>query len=281
MSTKLVFPCALVLAVVGIRGAHAQDLLPPPTRAEAMAGPPSAAVDATAPVAASPTPMLSSWMTYPRLDCCGPIGGDGPVRMELFARTGPSLPAEGAILGHVLETGWKIEAGGRSLFFNPAMDAAWNIDLSLSNTRYQGQRSDVTIPIVVITTNPTTGALSQQVRQVTLRNLNMTDVNVAFGREWYLRVPANVCDTRWRAGIDGGARIGTDKAELHELQHRTSTGYAMSVAAHTDLEVPCGCCTFLAGLRTEWAYDWSHILQSSNASEMQEVNFLMTFGVRY
>src|SRR5581483_6811852 len=262
MSTKLIFPCALVLAVVGIRAAHAQNILPPPTRLDTAATALETPTGETpAPTTVSPPPTLSSWLAYPRLECCGPIGGDGPIQAELFARTGPSLPVEGPIFGHVLETGWKIEAGGRSLFFNSAMDAAWNIDLSLSNTRYQGQRPDIQIPLNFIVTS-STGTLSNQVRNVTVRSLNLTDVNLAFGREWYLRKPANVCDTRWRVGVDGGGRLGSVKAELHETTHRTDVEYAMFVEVHTDVEVPCGCCTFLAGLRAEWSYDWMDILQS-------------------
>src|SRR5713101_4542605 len=129
MSTKLIFPCALVLALVGIRAAHAQDLLPPPVRLDSGVATGTAYVETPAPATTRPPPTLSSWLAYPRLECCGPIGGDGPIQAELFVRTGPSLPVEGPIFGHVLETGWKVEGGGRSLFFNPTMDAAWNIDL--------------------------------------------------------------------------------------------------------------------------------------------------------
>ena len=56
---------------------------------------------------------------------------------------------EGSVFGHVLATGWDIDVGGRSLFFNPQMSAAWAIDLGLSNINNQGQRSDIMVPFFV------------------------------------------------------------------------------------------------------------------------------------
>ncbi len=283
MSTKLIFPCALVLAALGIRAAHAQDLMPSPTRLDTAVsvGPPATeATQAPAAAPASPPPTLSSWLAYPRVDCCGPIGGNGPIQMELFTRTGPVLPAAGPIFGHVLETGWRVEGGGRSLFFDPAMDAAWTIDLSISNDHFQGQRSDIIIPLHLPVVS-STGTLTNQLTNVSARVLNLTDVNVAFGREWYLRAPANVCSARWRVGFDAGPHLGSAKAEFHEIPHRTDVEYGFFAALHTDLEIPCNCCTFLVGFRTEWAYDWMDILQSSSQSSLQEVMFLLTFGVRF
>jgi hypothetical protein len=278
MSTKLVFPCALALAVVGIRAVHAQEAQPPSTPIASMTVPSTPAEETNRQATAGPPPTLSSWLAYPRPDCCGPIGGDGPIKEELFVRTGPSLAIGGPIFAHVLETGWRIEGGGRTLFFNPAMDAAWNIDLSISNTYFHGQHSDISIPLTLpsITTPGTTVVTS-----VTVRNFNVTDANLAFGREWYLLKPANACGTRWRAGIDAGMLLGSAKAEFHEIQHRTDTLAGAFVSLHTDVEVPCGCCTYLAGFRVEYGYDWMDILQISNKSDLETVDFLVTFGVRF
>jgi len=44
--------------------------------------------------------------------------------------------------------------------------------------------------------------------------------------------------------------------------------------------MPCGCCTYLAGFRTVWDYDWANVLQHNNG-RFQEVNFLVTGGVRF
>ena len=35
----------------------------------------------------------------------------------------------GGVFGHELGVGWEIEGGGRTLFFNPACDAAWTVSL--------------------------------------------------------------------------------------------------------------------------------------------------------
>src|SRR5207247_1486983 len=131
-----------------------------------------------------------SWITYPRAGCCGPMGRDGPIMVELFTRTGVELPVEGAIFGHVLQPGWVIEGGGRSIFFNADLDRAWDVDLSLSNVLNRGQ--------------------------------------------------------------------------------------------HSDVEIPCGgCCSFIAGLRAEWSYNWMDILQVQNDADLQDVDFTVNFGVRF
>src|SRR5438552_18503709 len=130
MSPNRMFSCALVLAVLGVGTLRAQapsEPLPPVTIDPYRLPEPGAAQGA------SPEPepgRLSSWITYPRAGCCGPVGRDGPIMVELFTRTGVELPAEGAIFGHVLQPGWVIEGGGRSIFFNPDLDRAWDVDLS-------------------------------------------------------------------------------------------------------------------------------------------------------
>jgi hypothetical protein len=282
MSTKRIFLCALVLAVLGLGTAHAQEKLPspellsPPTQVAPPPGPPLTPAE-TPPLAPGAAP-IPNWLTYTRPDCCGPIGANGPIHMELFVRSGPSFPVEGSIFQHVLQTGWDIEGGGRSLFFNPQMDAAWAIDLSLSYIYNHGQHSDRAITFLQDNSsgapvNPTL---------VTIKDLNRTFANVGLGREWYLWRAGHDCnDLRWNWGIDGGGRLGTVKLDLNEIQHRTDVAGAMFVALHTDLEVPCGCCTFLAGLRLEWDYTWMDILQHQNDSDLMDVNLLITLGIRF
>ena len=68
--------------------------------------------------------------------------------------------------------------------------------------------------------------------------------------------------------MDAGGRYGSAKIEFHEITHQTSTVGGAFVALHTELEYPCGCCTFLVGFRTEWAYNWMHILQIQNNSDL-------------
>jgi hypothetical protein len=283
MSTKKIFASALALAVFGAVAAQAQELLPAPLTAEPAAASPAPAPETTPlPAAQQPPGRLSSWITYTRADCCGPMGCNGPIGYELFLRSGASLPAEGANFGHTLETGWDIEGGVRSLFFNPAMDRDWSIDVSLSNILNRGQRSDITVPYNLLLTNPTTNALTTTTIPVSIRELNRTFFNAGLGLDWYLVGTACACDApRWRVGLDGGGRLGTAKVEFFQTSHHTDTIGGVYVGLHTDVEVPRGCCTFLAGFRVEWDYTWMDILQIQNNSDLMDVNFLATFGVRY
>src|SRR5437660_1556962 len=102
MSAKTVFPCALVLAVLGMAAARAQDVAVPPGGMSAYPAPAAGPVVGPAgadapPPAGDPAPgMLSSWLTYARPGCCGPLG-DPPIATELFFRVGASLPVEGEV----------------------------------------------------------------------------------------------------------------------------------------------------------------------------------------
>src|SRR5713226_8049649 len=120
MSAKASFPIAVLLTVAALWNARGQD------GATAIAGGVESADPQEAlPVAPPLTSPMSSWIIHNQTDCCGPTGGSGPINTELFVRTGPSLPVAGGFLHKVLDTGWDIEGGGRSMFFNPAVDAAW------------------------------------------------------------------------------------------------------------------------------------------------------------
>jgi hypothetical protein len=197
----------------------------------------------------------------------------------LYVRTGPTLPVEGRLLGHVLETGWEVAAGGRSLVFDPGMDWAWTVDIGISNNHYQGQRSDIHFPLDVLVPSSIGTPTAVHV-EATLRNLNITYANLWGGKEWYGRFPANSCQMNWRGGFDLGGALGSGRAEFEEIRHRASVCAAAGVAAHVDIEMPHGCCTYLAGFRTEWDYNWVNMLQSNNG-QFETVNFLFTAGVRF
>ncbi len=318
MSAKAGLPLALLLTLVGLPAARGEDS-PPPFSAEKS---PSAAVGDTAPIApgttaggpapapypaeilppptALPPPSLSSWITHTRPDCCYPFGGHGPINTELYIRNGPSIPAAGGILHHILDPGWDFQAGGRSLFFNPSVDAAWTVDLSI-NYIYNHGDSSPTVPVILPTQTSFASLADFRIMtiQAHLRELDRTFVNSAVGREWYLNAPANASGWKWRAGLDVGGRLGTAKALFAETvsqpvtilgagtfgstrSHFTDTIYGLSISLHTDLEVPCGCCTFLAGFRAEWDYTWMDILKDvGNNSDLQDVNLLFTLGVRF
>jgi hypothetical protein len=212
-------------------------------------------------------------MIYQRPDCCGNVGCDGPIYAELYVLTGLEIPAAGHIFGQTLETGWVVQGGGRTLFFNPAMDRDWNIDVSVSNIFNRGQRSDIKVPLNLPgSTNPV---------DVSIRQLNRTYVNAAFGRDWYFTKPPDAWIHRWRIGLSAGGRLGTEKLELNEIAHRTDVISGLFAVLSADVEIPCCCCTFLAGMRLEYSYTWSDILQHQNDSDIQDVDFLFTAGVRF
>ena len=227
--------------------------------------------------AGTPAFGLSSWITYSRPDCCGPIGGSGPINEELYIRTGPSIPAGDGILHQLLDTGWDVSAGGRSLFFNPACDAAWTVDLGLTYIYNHSQNNP---KVTRITDFLTPGAPTAQL--VTMRDLHRTFANISGGREWYLLGAANCCDGwTWRAGFDFGGRLGTAKVDFAETRHGTDTIYGYFGAIHTDLEKPCGCCTSQIGFRAEWDETIMDFLDPFNNSHVQDFNLLVTFGVRF
>lgn len=294
MSTKLLFPGALVLVALGVCAVRGQDIPTSPRPDETTQGGqiPGVGVPPIAPPPTTAGPgLLSPWMNYARPCCCGPVGGDGPIFEELFFRTGASVPLGGGnarFFGHTLETGWDVEGGARSVFYDPHMDSAWDITMSVSNILNRGQHSDITVPynlLIAGATNPITGqpgTPTQMTIPISVRELNRTFANLGFGKEWYWDVPASVCAaTRCRVGVDVGGRFGSAKLETHETTHKEDVISGVWVAGHADLERSCGCCTFLYGLRLEWAYTWTDILQEQNPGDVQELNFLVEFGVRF
>ncbi len=290
MSAKTVFPCALVLALLGLGAARAQDAAAPPGGMNAYPAPPPAtgpAVGEAAPPANGAVPgKLSTWMLYPRSGCCGPLG-DPPIATELFLRIGPSLPVEGDVFGGTLKTGWEIQGGARVLFLDRPLDAAWFLDLSLSNTYNQGRNPDINFPLVtrnpnLDTTQPFDPVTNPEfvTQQVTIRNLNRTYANFGLGREWYWSMPALAPRAKLRFGADTGFRYGTARLELFEIQHRNDIVYGFWLALSTDWEIPRGCCTWLFGFRAEYDYTWTNILPP-NDTDLQDVNLLITGGVRF
>jgi hypothetical protein len=304
MNLKSACLVALVASLVAAGATRAQPYSSPLTD---LAGPPTsplysgAGTAAGAPGEGAPAPTgpgrLSDYIIGTRHDCCGPIGGDGPIGVELYVRWGPSLPLDAGFFGKTLATGWLVQGGGRSLFFNPEGTAAWTVDASISNVSNHGQRSNemailrgVVVPREPTFENPAT-SIAIPALAVTTSHLNRTYVNLALGREWWLTGGARTCHANgcdgcgwagrmWRAGFDAGGRWGTAKLEMHEIRHRTDVIGAVFVSGHTDLEIPCGCCIFVVGGRVEWDYTWTDILQATDA-DLQNVNLLMTLGVRF
>src|SRR5438093_8681066 len=282
MSAKASFPLAILLTAVGLWTARAQlpDERGSSSSAE-MLPVPADAIPAPSPREVLPAPSLlaspmSAWIVHNQTNCCSPFGGDGPINTELYIDTGPSIPVGGGILHHIMETGWDVRGGGRSLFFNPAVDAAWTVDLSLSYI-FNHARPNPKVPLVG---NPVLPGGPGVIQDITLRDLNRTFVNGAAGREWYLNAPANAAGWKWRAGFDMGGGIGSGLLNFVDLRHKTDTIYDVVISLHTDLEVPWGCCTFTYGFRAEWDYTWMDVIQRNNA-QLQDINLLATFGVRF
>jgi hypothetical protein len=262
---------------------------------------------------------LSSWILYPRsAGCCGPTGGNGPIAEELFLNVGPSFNIGGGILGNALDTGWDIEGGARTLFFNTACDAAWTVSFSVSNiNNHAGDQTEkvnvtglTTGQTGIVSTSATTGLptintlralqfginptlLDGTTSQVlgnfplTVRSLNRTYANLGVGRDWYLWGPAHVEGIsagelpNLRVGVEVGGRWGTEELEVNETTRRMDTIGGTYFAIYGDVEYPWHCCVFTAGLRTEYGYTWTDILQHQNRTDIQDLNVLLTLGVRF
>jgi hypothetical protein len=208
-------------------------------------------------------------------------------------RSGLSFPIGGGVLKDTLQVGWGIQGGGRTMFFNQANDMAWSVDLSVSNMNNHGKRPDIQIPLSILVPSPTlsiTGGTNPPVRVtfgqngvpgVTVRQLNRTYANLGLGREWWVNSSADAPGFKWRVGLDVGGRYGTESMKFQEIQHRTDVIAGLYVAVHSDLEIPWGCVIFQAGVRVEYGYTWSDILQIQNNSDLEDINLLFTAGIRF
>jgi hypothetical protein len=296
MNAKRACLVALVITLAGVSAARAQrpsgsgpsagtGLLPPVSPVPSAEQRPAEAP----PLVPAGPPRLSDYILGTKPDCCGPLGGDGSISTELYLRWGPSFVLPGGFFGHTLETGWEVQGGGRALFFNTENDAAWTADFSISNVTNHGQHSDKSALLQILEPDPITGNPIHVPVRVTVRDLNRTFANIGLGREWYLWGPAANCPTcgemnggwNWRAGFDAGGRWGSAKLELHEIKHRTEVIEGAFVAVHSDLEIPCGGWIVVVGGRIEWDITWEHTLLQDTPEDLQNLNILMTLGVRY
>jgi hypothetical protein len=276
--------------------------------AEAMDGTGGSPENGGAPSAAQPRVLLglpaSPYLVYPRSPCCcGPVGGPcgGPLGYEVFARSGIAFPVGGGIFGNFLHPGWDIEGGARLLLFNPAVTKAWTISLSVSNifnrTGNANQPIDLfNVPVHTTQTTPANPAVPGSVASTTpvitnvphlmatVSSLNQTFVNVGGGREWYLlgsADPGQMHGCNWRVGADAGGRYGTAMVQFNEINHHTDTIGGMYCAIHTDVEYPWRCGILQAGIRYEYNYIWTSLLQSNNNGDYQSMNLLFQLGVRF
>jgi hypothetical protein len=202
--------------------------------------------------------------------------------MELYVRTGASVPVGGP-LGDALNTGLFIQGGGRTLLFDARETAAWTIDLGIDHVINR-----VSAPGPVFT-------FSTHHLPVNLHRLQRTALSPSLGGEFYLHGSARSAEWRWRVGLDGGLRWGTTRLEVLDTIpnnpndaspsgfHRlNSWDWGPMVALHSDVEFPCGCCTYFAGFRFEWEDTFNNRLQLFGVKhDIKDVNLLLNLGVRF
>jgi len=256
-------------------------------------GGPMPTVNATVPLTShkSDTPEhgLSQWMVGTDPSCCGHVGDHNPLQSELYIRSGIAFTGGDGAMADSLQDGWLIQGGGRVLFYNDSGNAALTFDLHLLNIHNHGVAFPPRLHFFEVPVNQ--NIFGQQTRVVlpeidaSVNAYNRTFLGFGPGLEWYLMGAANGtrqggCQTL-RVGVDGGGRWGTAKAEFRDLRHFTDVIGAVYGAVHSDYECPIGCCTLFAGLRAEYDYTWSDILQIQNKADVMDLNLSLTFGVRY
>jgi len=226
---------------------------------------------------------ISSWLVYPRTPgSAGPAGGDGPISGEVYVQTGFSFPISGNYFGKVLGVGWDVEGGGRTHFFNPAMDADWLIGLSVSNIYNDAVDRGTSRTLVNVVDRNNPGVVIPSLT-VSMLDYNRTYVGLYGGREWYLwgAAESDGVTPTWKWGINAGGRYGTNKLDVINFHHLTSRLGALFGAVHTEMEVPYGPAILSFGLWGEYSYTWCDILQRFNNADVMEINLMLTAGVRF
>jgi hypothetical protein len=240
--------------------------------------------------------VIPGYTDYP--GCCNPLGG-GHLAYELYMMTGPNFIGGNGPLTDRLETGWIVQGGGRSLFFNRTNDAAWVLDLGLSYQYNRGRQNDPVDLFVrqAPTQNTVTGLVSKQpdlFLSTNLRALHRTAFNYAIGRDWWFSGPAAPgLEHGWnfRFGVDVGGRWGTEHVDLDLLgttgpfgsplyARRQGVFHGVYLSGHISWEVPVGGWIWFTGLRGQWGYDWGNVVPPLNG-DVQNANLLMTTGIRF
>jgi hypothetical protein len=226
--------------------------------------------------------------------CCGPLGKHGLVAYELYVRTGASIPfGSGPFTDHIF-TGVGVGGGGRSLFFNPAGDAAWVFDLGLSYTYNRGSANnflDLFNRQQPLQNQTTRQVIPQPDRFVPtrIRGLHRTSFNFAIGRDWFIHgpgLPGGEPGWNLRWGMDVGGRWGTAHVDLVPLDEpggytrRQKVFRGVFVGLHTNYEVPFGGWIWCIGGRGEWGYDWMDIVPPIKG-DVQSINLFLETGWRF
>ena len=284
---------------------------PPPTSSETAPTqpmspyqPPSAMSVLTAPPGAAlpPGSVASPWCgsSPAGANCCGPLGANGPIVYELYARTGPNILVGEAGFSGPLKNGWSVVGGGRSLFMDKSGDAAWVLDFGLGYTYNKGDLES----LLQVQVNPRLVSKQQDLdRQagrtstITLdttlpsvvRRLMRTTFNYSVGRDWWLNGPGYVgAEQGWnnRVGFDVGGRWGTAHVDLFpqtgnvDYLRRQGITHSVYLGTHWNTEVPMGAWILFGGVRAEWGKTWTNLIPP-NDGDLQDINLLLTMGIRF
>jgi hypothetical protein len=275
MSTKTVLGCAVVLAALHAGAALAQErVIPAPAPYPAPAATGDLAAPMTTVITDPAHPVPSAYITYRSPGCCGHVGAEGPIQGELYVRTGPAVHVGGGFLDHQVDDGWFTSLGGRALFFDPAEIRAFTVDLSLAYIYNNGKGNSP--PFTLLDGS-----------SATVRALHRTEGTLTLGHEYYLIGNADSCGRRWRAGWDAGARWGTTRLDLNNpdqanFKRLNSWNWGPVAAIHTDVEIPCGCCKWIVGVRAEWDDTFSNRLAvPAHDHDLSDINLLLNVGIHY
>jgi hypothetical protein len=289
MNAKHGYAGAVLLVLLGgplVQAQMPQDL--PIMNQAALVVPPLDSTPAASmpanPAPANPVPTQlvapDPWMLHQQPEpfnqgCCGPIGRDGPIGWEVYARGGVSFLYSNTAYAKSLNTGLEADGGWRSLFFNKEADQAWIIGLNLTYNYNDGRP---------------TNSFRLAGDPVTLRNLDRTAVGLGFGHDWFVFGPGSVgryWDTNVRYGFDAGARWGSQHLDLNiigtndgYLRHQDGFGAAYA-GIHFDVDIPMGAWTFFGGVSSSFVYTFSGALLPGVNTNLHELNTMLTMGVRY
>ncbi len=213
------------------------------------------------------------WAYHRIPDCC-PTGDDGPIGTHLWFRTGVSI-VRGGELADRLKAGWDAGIGGRSLFFNPAGDAAWAMEFHIIYTHNYVKNG---LPPVLFDNN-----------LFEIRGLTRTYFGLGFGRDWWFYGPGAVGmirDKNWHFGVDHGIRLGSSHVDLNlaanESVHERSQALMGSyyLGCHASVDVPMGGWTWTTGFRFEASYTWMNPIAGID-NNLFDYRFLFQTGVQF
>lgn len=203
--------------------------------------------------------------------CCGPVGANGPITYELQFRTGPDWVIGGSSeFSAAVGFGWGVSGVGRTLFFNPAQDAAWVFDLGVFYTYNDGDSTRILDVFTPAPVNQQTGQPTRpdELHPFFVRGLNRSGFSFGLGRDWFLNGPGTVgspCPWNSRFGVDVGGKWGYAHADLIPVEdpnnylRRSGVHHGLYLGSTWTWERPMGAWILFGGARAQWDYTWMNI----------------------